>query len=137
MVNLDTPFAQGDSLIREQLLDVIDECDIEADKEDALDGRIVLLEEGGFMDKNECLAAPWRTHNNSTIRGQVLHSYIPLLDRSIFIEKTSTMHLRFSFYFFTDFSDPFFVPPHLSTGLVFSPPATIYRHSSNLSCAIF
>ena len=48
------------------------------------------------------------------IQGQVLHSYIPLLDRSTFIEKTSTMHLRFSFYIFTDFSDPFFVHPHLS-----------------------
>jgi hypothetical protein len=48
----------------------------------------------------------------ATIRGQFLHSYIPLLDRSIFIEKTSMMHLRFSFYIFTDFSDPFFVHPH-------------------------
>ena len=64
MVNLDTPFAQGDSLIREKPFDVVDECDIEADKEDALDGRIILLEEGGFMDKDECLAAPGRTHND-------------------------------------------------------------------------
>jgi len=37
-----------------------------------------------------------------------LHSYIPLLDRSIFIEKTNMMHLRFSFYIITDFSDPLF-----------------------------
>jgi len=58
MVNLDTPFAQGDSLIRKQPPDVIDECDIETDKEDALDGMVILLEQGGFVDKDECFAAP-------------------------------------------------------------------------------
>jgi len=49
-----------------------------------------------------------------------LHSYISLLDRSIFIEKKIATDLRFSFYFFTDFSDPFFVRPRLSIVLMFS-----------------
>jgi len=64
--------------------------------------------------------------------GQVLHSYIRLLDRSIFIEKTSTMHLRYSFYIFTDFSDQYFLHPHLSIATNFLHGAKSMEHSVNL-----
>ena len=68
------------------------------------------------------------------IRGQVLHSNIPLLDRSIFIEKTSAMHLRFPFYIFTDFRDPFFVRPRLSIVLEDSRQAKAHKYFNPTRC---
>ena len=55
--HLDAALAQGDLLVGKKPLDVVDEGDVVADKEDVLDPGVVLFEKGRAVDEDEGLAA--------------------------------------------------------------------------------
>ena len=63
--HLDAALAQGDLLVGKKPLDVVDEGDVVADKEDFFDLRVVLLEKGRAVDENEGLAAAGGARDDS------------------------------------------------------------------------
>ena len=57
-------FAQGHLLFRQQPFDEIDQCDVVADEQDALDGRVLLHKQSGPVNQNKGLTGSRRAGDN-------------------------------------------------------------------------
>ena len=64
MIDLDSALTQANPFFGKKPLDVIDKRDVVADEKDLLDCRIVLLQQGCLVDKNQGLPASRWTDND-------------------------------------------------------------------------